>query len=181
MQRCLSSLPGAELCNFASLHAVQGAWVTEKAFRLRTISAGLSSEDRGLNTAAAAPVITVLKSASLLNATLVCHFSLAQKHLDAVQGAWVTEKVFRPRPVSAALISERIESVDTATGAAVVVALKQAGLLNATDFLIEDPRYCSCSLCAYAAGMDCHAWLKYPLPFRAVPMIGKFMSENMED
>ena len=67
-------------------------------------------------------------------------FSLVQRYLYAVQGAWVTEKVFRPRPVSAVLLSERIESVNTATGAAVVVALKQAGLLNATDFLIEDPR-----------------------------------------
>ena len=58
----------------------------------------------------------------------------------SVQGAWVTEKVFRPRPVTAELFSERIEGIDAASGAAVVAALKAAGMLNATDFLVEDPR-----------------------------------------
>ena len=57
-----------------------------------------------------------------------------------LQGAWVTEKVFRSRPVSAELFSERIDGVDVATGAAIVAALEGAGLLNATGFLIEDPR-----------------------------------------
>ena len=145
-----------------------------------TTSFGWAILMRGSEYSNSAAAFAVLKRASLLNARAVCHFSLVQKQLYAVQGAWVTEKVFRPRPVSAALFSERIESVNAATGAAVVVALKQAGLLNATDFLIEDPRYCSCSLCAYAAGMDPHVWLMHPLLFTAVPMARKSVSGDME-
>ena len=57
-----------------------------------------------------------------------------------VQSAWVTEKVFRARPVSAGLFTERIDKVDASTGAAIAAALKGAGLLNATGFLIQDPR-----------------------------------------
>ena len=56
------------------------------------------------------------------------------------QGAWVTEKVLRPRPVTAELLAERIEGVDAAMGAAIVRALSIEGLLNATGFLVEDPR-----------------------------------------
>jgi len=170
------------VCDFSPVqkhfYAVQGAWVTDKVFRPRTVSAGLFSEDRGCEHSSRA----CSNYSAEERRPAECHscVSLVQKYLYAVQGAWVTEKVFRPRPVSAALFSERIESVNTATGAAVVVALKQAGLLNATDFLIEDPRYCSCSLCAYAAGMDPHAWLMHPLLFRAVPMARKFVSGDVE-
>ena len=67
---------------------------------------------------------------------------LLKCHVGAAQGAWVTEKVFKARPVSAELFSERIDKVDAATGAAIVAALKGAGLVNATGFLIQDPRYC---------------------------------------
>ena len=56
------------------------------------------------------------------------------------QGAWVTEKLLRPRPVTADLFAERIAGVDAAAGAAIVKALSGAGLLNATGFLLEDPR-----------------------------------------
>lgn len=58
------------------------------------------------------------------------------------QSAWVTEKVFKARPVSAEFFSERIDKVDAAMGAATVTAMKGAGLLNATGFLMQDPRYC---------------------------------------
>ena len=57
------------------------------------------------------------------------------------QGAWVTEKLLRPRPVTAELLAERIEGVDAAMGAAIVRALSSEGLLNATGFLVEDPRF----------------------------------------
>ena len=56
------------------------------------------------------------------------------------QGAWVTEKLLRPRPVTAELLAERIEGVDAAMGGAIVRALSSEGLLNATSFLVEDPR-----------------------------------------
>ena len=56
------------------------------------------------------------------------------------QGAWVTEKLLRPRPVTADLFAERIEGVDAAMGAAIVRALASEGMLNATGFLLEDPR-----------------------------------------
>ena len=58
-----------------------------------------------------------------------------------VQSAWVTEKVFKARPVSAEFFSERIDKMDAAMGGAIVTALKGASLLNATGFLIQDPRY----------------------------------------
>ena len=57
-----------------------------------------------------------------------------------LQGAWVTEKLLRPRPVTADLFAERIAGVNAAAGAAIVRALSGAGLLNATSFLLEDPR-----------------------------------------
>ncbi len=68
------------------------------------------------------------------------HTGLALTSWVHVQSAWVTEKVFRARPVSAELFSERIDKVDSAMGAAIATALKGAGLLNATGFLIQDPR-----------------------------------------
>ena len=52
----------------------------------------------------------------------------------------MTEKLLRPRPVTAELFAERIQGVDAAVGAAIVRALSGAGLLNATGFLLEDPR-----------------------------------------
>ncbi|CAK0738447.1 hypothetical protein CVIRNUC_001044 [Coccomyxa viridis] len=60
--------------------------------------------------------------------------------IKSKQGAWVTEKLLRPRPVTAELLAERIEGVDAAMGAAIVRALSSEGLLNATGFLVEDPR-----------------------------------------
>ena len=52
----------------------------------------------------------------------------------------MTEKLMRPRPVTAELFSERIEGIDGDTAAAMAFALGEAALLNATSFLIEDPR-----------------------------------------
>ena len=53
----------------------------------------------------------------------------------------MTEKLLRPRPVTAELLAERIEGVDAAMGGAIVRALSSEGLLNATGFLVEDPRF----------------------------------------
>lgn len=52
----------------------------------------------------------------------------------------MTEKLIRPRPVTPELFSGRIEGVDASTAGAMYKALKMAELLNATDFLKEDPR-----------------------------------------
>ncbi|CAL8463648.1 g3182 [Coccomyxa elongata] len=60
--------------------------------------------------------------------------------LKTKQGAWVTEKLIRPRPVTPELFSGRIEGIDVSTAGAIYKALKKAQLLNATDFLKEDPR-----------------------------------------
>lgn len=46
----------------------------------------------------------------------------------------------RPRPVTPQLFSEHVEGVDPPAAEALCNALKAAGLLNATDFLKEDPR-----------------------------------------
>lgn len=52
----------------------------------------------------------------------------------------MTEKLIRPRPVTAQLFSGRVEGIDENTAEAVYKALKAAELLNATDYLKEDPR-----------------------------------------
>ncbi len=58
-----------------------------------------------------------------------------------LQGAWVTEKIIRPRPITETLFSERVEGISLATSVAMHKALKDADILNATDFLRQDPRY----------------------------------------
>ncbi len=83
-----------------------------------------------------------------------------------MQGAWVTEKLIRPRPVTAELFSGRIEGIDVSTAGAICKALKKAELLNATDFLKEDPRWAPnalityllrrwCALCMEERGPNC--------------------------
>lgn len=56
------------------------------------------------------------------------------------QSAWVTEKLVRPRAVTPELFSDRIVGVSPAASKAIHRAFKEADLLNATDFLREDPR-----------------------------------------
>lgn len=60
--------------------------------------------------------------------------------MDALQGAWVTEKVIRPRAITPKTFMERVDGIDEGTSVAVYKALKGADILNATDFLKEDPR-----------------------------------------
>ena len=57
-----------------------------------------------------------------------------------MQGAWVTEKLVRQRPIGPTYFSDRIEGITPATSQAMQQALKAARMLNATDFLTEDPR-----------------------------------------
>ena len=81
-----------------------------------------------------------------------------------MQGAWVTEKLIRPRPVAPELFSGRIEGVDASTAGSIYKALKKAELLNATDFLKEDPR---CAPDALASLKQC-----VPLQIQLVFMYG---------
>ena len=60
-----------------------------------------------------------------------------------LQGTWVTEKIIRPRPITQTLFSDRVEGISLATSEAMYKALKSAEILNATDYLRQDPRYIS--------------------------------------
>ena len=59
----------------------------------------------------------------------------------SAQGAWTDELVVQPRPLTPTYFSDRSDAVDVKASEQVFKALSKAKLLNATGYLIEDPRY----------------------------------------
>ncbi len=62
-----------------------------------------------------------------------------------MQGVKVKEIKISPQPVTKTFLSDRIDDLDARTSAAVVEALTEAGLLDASGYLLADPRCCSSS------------------------------------
>ena len=57
------------------------------------------------------------------------------------QGVYVKKVSVLPRPITPSMFSDRIQSVDNATSAAIYHALQGAHLLDLHDMLVQDPRY----------------------------------------
>ena len=60
--------------------------------------------------------------------------------LRLLQGVFVRQKKVMPRALTPGFFSDRIESIDNATGAAMYHALQGANLLDLHDKLLADPR-----------------------------------------
>ncbi|KAK9836287.1 hypothetical protein WJX81_002164 [Elliptochloris bilobata] len=56
------------------------------------------------------------------------------------QGVWTDELVVQPRPLSPMFFSDRSDAVDAAASEKIYKALRDAKLLNATGYLVDDPR-----------------------------------------
>lgn len=61
---------------------------------------------------------------------------------------WAAELVSRPRPLTPSYFSDRSEAVGAAASAQAIAALRAAQLLNASDFLLQDPRCAGHTLAA---------------------------------
>ena len=57
-----------------------------------------------------------------------------------MQGVFVRQKKVMPRALTPGFFSDRIESIDNATSAAMYHALQGANLLDLHDKLLADPR-----------------------------------------
>ena len=67
----------------------------------------------------------------------------------------MTEKKLRPRAITAAFFSDRVDGISPAASKAIHQALKDAKLLNATGFLIEDPRWGSSQIASFVFSSAC--------------------------
>lgn len=57
-----------------------------------------------------------------------------------VQGVWTDELVVQPRPLTRTFFSDRSDAVDLKASELIFKALSKAKLLNATGYLVDDPR-----------------------------------------
>ena len=57
-----------------------------------------------------------------------------------MQGVWTDELVVQPRPLTRTFFSERSDAVDLKASELIFKALSKAKLLNATGYLVDDPR-----------------------------------------
>ena len=66
--------------------------------------------------------------------------ALAEQQTSDLQGVFVRQKKVMPRALTPGFFSDRIESIDNATSAAMYHALQGANLLDLHDKLLADPR-----------------------------------------
>ena len=74
-----------------------------------------------------------------------------------MQGVWTDELVVQPRPLTRAFFSDRSDAVDLKASELIFKALSKAKMLNATGYLVDDPR-CGARCHLQAGGCANHVW-----------------------
>ena len=92
-------------------------------------------DGRAGRAAAAADADVLLRSLGAIS-----HTHLKPDVTPCVQGVWTDELVVQPRPLTKTYFSDRSDAVDAKASELIFKALSKAKLLNATGYLVDDPR-----------------------------------------
>ena len=88
-----------------------------------------------------------------------------------MQGVWTDELVVQPRPLTRTFFSDRSDAVDLKASELIFKALSKAKMLNATGYLVDDPR-CGARCHLQAGGCTNHVWRCWAKDGLAVRVIG---------